>query len=155
MIIALTRWLQKVGVPVVLMLMSATANEDEFLEKLNINPARVTRIEGEVFPVTRYCLTDPLTTVLNPYVDEEEGASGLRAGVPSGDDILQLRGALQAVVQIIMRGEMWNDSSGKSGGKGRAQGRDVLVFLPGTAEITLLATTLEFLIKSGYITGVK
>eukprot|EP00971_Amphidinium_carterae_P343331 6483018-Amphidinium_carterae.1 len=89
------------------------------------------------------------------HVDEEEGASGLRAGVPSGDDVLQLRGALQAVVQIIMRGEMWNESPGKSGGKGREQGRDILVFLPGTAEITLLATTLEFLIKSGYITGVK
>eukprot|EP00971_Amphidinium_carterae_P307499 6110753-Amphidinium_carterae.1 len=54
-----------------------------------------------------------------------------------------------------MRGEMWNESSGKSSGKSRVYGRDVLVFLPGTAEITLLATTLEFLIKSGYITGVK
>eukprot|EP00971_Amphidinium_carterae_P322303 6405827-Amphidinium_carterae.5 len=155
-IIALTRWLQSVGVPVVLVLMSATANEEEFMRKLRITPARITRIVGDVFPINRFCLADPLTTTLNPYVNEEEGTSGLRAGVPSGDDVLQLRGALQAVVQIIMRGELWSETGGKAKGKGgREQGRDVLVFLPGTAEITLLATTLEFLIKAGYITGVK
>eukprot|EP00971_Amphidinium_carterae_P340268 6478511-Amphidinium_carterae.1 len=34
-------------------------------------------------------------------------------------------------------------------------GRDILVFLPGTSEISLMATTLECLVKGGYITAVK
>eukprot|EP00971_Amphidinium_carterae_P023158 456976-Amphidinium_carterae.1 len=153
-IIALTRWLQQVGVPVVLMLMSATANEGEFLTKLDIHQDRVTRIEGQVFPVTRYCLTDPLSEVLNPYHDEEEGTSGSRVEVPSSDAVLNLQGALQALVQIVMRGALWDENPSQPS-QGREQGRDILVFLPGTAEITLLGTTLEFLIKAGYITGVK
>eukprot|EP00971_Amphidinium_carterae_P344737 6485311-Amphidinium_carterae.1 len=54
-----------------------------------------------------------------------------------------------------MRGEMWNETPGKVGAQGREYGRDILVFLPGTGEISLMATTLELLIKAGYITGVK
>eukprot|EP00971_Amphidinium_carterae_P334070 6469153-Amphidinium_carterae.1 len=53
-----------------------------------------------------------------------------------------------------MRGELWDGDPSPSDQR-REPGRDVLVFLPGTAEITLLGTTLEFLIKAGYITGVK
>eukprot|EP00971_Amphidinium_carterae_P272065 5399572-Amphidinium_carterae.1 len=53
-----------------------------------------------------------------------------------------------------MRGELW-DENPRHPSQGREMGRDILVFLPGTAEITLLGTTLEFLIKAGYITGVK
>eukprot|EP00971_Amphidinium_carterae_P139721 2768177-Amphidinium_carterae.1 len=34
-------------------------------------------------------------------------------------------------------------------------GRDILVFLPGTSEISVMATTLECLVKGGYITAVK
>eukprot|EP00971_Amphidinium_carterae_P214333 4253611-Amphidinium_carterae.9 len=34
-------------------------------------------------------------------------------------------------------------------------GKDILVFLPGTAESSLMATTSECLVKGGYITAVK
>eukprot|EP00971_Amphidinium_carterae_P066269 1312323-Amphidinium_carterae.1 len=154
-IIALTRWLQRAGVPIVLMLMSATANEGEFLNKLGIDPIRVIRIQGETYPVKRYCLGNSLTNVLGDLLEAEaeEGAPGSRAGVPSAKIMPNLKGALQAVIQIIMQGELWDEPAERRGGA--YTGKDILLFLPGTAEISIMATTLELLNKAGYITGVK
>eukprot|EP00971_Amphidinium_carterae_P334469 6469778-Amphidinium_carterae.1 len=50
-IIALTRWLQSVGVPIALILMSATANEEEFVEKLGVRPEMRVHVRASTFNV--------------------------------------------------------------------------------------------------------
>eukprot|EP00971_Amphidinium_carterae_P087932 1739872-Amphidinium_carterae.1 len=88
----------------------------------------VVRIPGQVYNVDRYVFDRSLTDVLGADVE-----------MPN------MKAALQAIVQILLQDKMWDTR----------KGRDILVFLPGTSEIPILATTIECLVKGGYITAVR
>eukprot|EP00971_Amphidinium_carterae_P346687 6488294-Amphidinium_carterae.1 len=139
--IALTRWLQSVGVPLALLLMSATANEEEFVEKLGIGQDMIINILATGFKVDRYVMRRTPTELF-----------GIDTAMPN------MAAAIQAIIQILLNDKMWNeeDPIHKRDWKNDPRpGRDILVFLPGTAEISQMATTLECLVKGGYITSVK
>eukprot|EP00971_Amphidinium_carterae_P068090 1347835-Amphidinium_carterae.1 len=68
--IALVRWLQSVGVPIVLLLMSATANEKDFAEKLELAPDMILRIQGQPHPVSRFILGRTITRSLMGNPDD-------------------------------------------------------------------------------------
>eukprot|EP00971_Amphidinium_carterae_P332839 6467208-Amphidinium_carterae.1 len=66
--------------------------------------------------------------------------------------------AVQAIIQILLYDKMWGEADPEYKDdywNDPRVGKDILVFLPGTAEISLMATTLECLVKGGYITAVK
>eukprot|EP00971_Amphidinium_carterae_P336211 6472444-Amphidinium_carterae.1 len=139
--IALTRCLQSVGVPVALLLMSATANEEEFVQKLGIGPELRVNILASGFKVDRYVMSMTPTELF-------------REGTPMPNMVA----VIQAIIQILLNDKMWGEDDPPykhDCWKDPRVGRDILVFLPGTAEISLMATTLECLVKGGYITAVK
>eukprot|EP00971_Amphidinium_carterae_P252603 5014984-Amphidinium_carterae.1 len=96
-IIAFTRWLQYVGVPVVLILMSATANKLDFKNKLNIEDELVIRIQGNSFLIARYFLSQKLPEILQ------------RANGGEEPEMPAMKGALQAVVQILLNDRLWGE----------------------------------------------
>eukprot|EP00971_Amphidinium_carterae_P175920 3487307-Amphidinium_carterae.1 len=83
--IALTRWLQSVGVPIALLLMSATANQDEFVQKLDIGPDMIINIMASGFKVDRYVLRRTPTEIF-----------GGDMAMPN------LAAAIQAIIQILL-----------------------------------------------------
>eukprot|EP00971_Amphidinium_carterae_P199519 3959771-Amphidinium_carterae.2 len=140
-IIALTRWLQSVGVPLVLLLMSPTANEEEFVEKLGVDPDMIVNIYATIFNVDRYVMRCCPADLLEKDV-----------AMPN------MVAAIQAIIQILLHDKMWGEDDPvykTEYWKDPRLGKDILVFLPGTAEISIMATTLECLVKGGYITAVK
>eukprot|EP00971_Amphidinium_carterae_P082536 1632440-Amphidinium_carterae.1 len=140
-IIALTRWLQSVGVPIALLLMSATANEEEFVQKLGVGSEMRVHIRASGFKVDRYIMQSTPTELFQ----EDTAMPNMVA-------------AIQAIMQILLNDKMWDEEDPiykTEYWRDPRVGRDILVFLPGTSEISLMATTLECLVKGGYITAVK
>eukprot|EP00971_Amphidinium_carterae_P132632 2626681-Amphidinium_carterae.1 len=68
--IALVRWLQSVGVPIVLLLMSATANESDFTEKLKLTSDMLVSIQGQTHPVSRFLLGQTISCSLRGKPDD-------------------------------------------------------------------------------------
>eukprot|EP00971_Amphidinium_carterae_P282210 5602382-Amphidinium_carterae.1 len=57
---------------------------------------------------------------------------------------------IQAIIQTPLNDKMWGEDDPfytRDYWKDPRLGRDILVFLPGTAEISLMATTLERLVR--------
>eukprot|EP00971_Amphidinium_carterae_P330333 6463314-Amphidinium_carterae.1 len=152
--IALVRWLQSVGVPIVLLLMSATANEKDFAEKLELASDMILRIQGQPHPVSRFLLGQTITSSLMGKPDDPP-PGGPSPGGGRRTDMAILRGIVQAVMQITLHDKLWSERNLSKQYVAQRKGIDILVFLPGTAEISLLASTIECLVKGGYMTAVK
>eukprot|EP00971_Amphidinium_carterae_P109350 2165259-Amphidinium_carterae.1 len=121
--------------------MSATANREEFVQKLGIGPEMIVNIMASGFKVDRYLMR---TTPTELFLED--------TAMPN------MVAAIQAIIQILLNDKMWGEEDPVHKRDWRNDprlGRDILVFLPGTSEISLMATTLECLVKGGYITAVK
>eukprot|EP00971_Amphidinium_carterae_P140617 2786619-Amphidinium_carterae.1 len=134
--------------------MSATANEKDFTEKLKIPQDMIVRIEGQTHLVGRFLLGKSLACSLrgDPNAPPPGGPS---AGGGRRTDMVNMRGIVQAIMQICLHDRLWSESDLSQQYKRSRKGIDILVFLPGTAEISLMASTIECLVKGGYLSAIK
>eukprot|EP00971_Amphidinium_carterae_P133111 2635942-Amphidinium_carterae.1 len=58
-----------------------------------------------------------------------------------------MRGVVQAIMQISLHDKLWCEKDPSQQYQKNRKGIDILVFLPGTAEISLMASTIECLVK--------
>eukprot|EP00971_Amphidinium_carterae_P153994 3053925-Amphidinium_carterae.1 len=132
--------------------MSATANEKDFTEKLELTPDMILRIQGQPHPVSRFILGRTITSSLMGNPDDPP-PGGPSAGGGRRIDMSSMRGVVQAVMQITLQDKLWSEKDPSKRYVSQRKGIDILVFLPGTAEISLMASTIECLVKGGYMTA--
>eukprot|EP00971_Amphidinium_carterae_P262572 5208369-Amphidinium_carterae.2 len=127
--IALVRWLQSVGVPIVLLLMSATANERDFTEKLGITQDMIVRIEGQTHPVSRFLLGQNIAASLGGMTNAPP-PGGPSAGGERKLDMPNMRGVVQAIMQISLQDRLRSEKDPTHQYVRNRKGIDILVFLP-------------------------
>eukprot|EP00971_Amphidinium_carterae_P072471 1433623-Amphidinium_carterae.3 len=112
----------------------------------------VVRIPGQVFQVDRYVLRQNISDVLGT---KKPSSGGTLADEGKDVEMLNMKAVLQVIVQILLQDKMWGEKDPDYKTKNNRKRRDILVFWPGTAEICTMATTIECLVKGGYITAVR
>eukprot|EP00971_Amphidinium_carterae_P128590 2547090-Amphidinium_carterae.1 len=134
--------------------MSATANEKDFTEKLGLTQDMIVSIQGQTHPVSRFLLGQTISCSLRgkPTDPPPDGPS---AGGGRRTDMASMRGVVQAIMQISLHDKLWSEKDPSQQHVKNRKGIDILVFLPGTAEISLMASTIECLVKGGYMTAIK
>eukprot|EP00971_Amphidinium_carterae_P281141 5582199-Amphidinium_carterae.1 len=134
--------------------MSATANEKDFTEKLDLTSDMIVSIRGQTHPVSRFMLGQTISCSLRGKpTDPPPG--GPSAGGGRRTDMASMRGIVQAIMQISLHDKLWSEKDPSQQYTRNRKGIDILVFLPGTAEISLMASTIECLVKGGYMTAIK
>eukprot|EP00971_Amphidinium_carterae_P217829 4324156-Amphidinium_carterae.1 len=58
-------------------------------------------------------------------------------------------------MQISLHDRLWSEKDPSQQYIKSRKGIDILVFLPGTAETSLMASTIECLVKGGYLSAIK